>query len=200
MKRTFQYFLTFCLGTACLLIAACVPEDPPQPSEPTEVFTCADGFEVSAADEECLCAAPKVRIGDMECRELDAREFYSDMEGCLTDIGMIFYFRDDSLINNCCKRIMIEYPRANIATPLFNFAFAHITPLSNGMDSIWFSTGSEHYFVPDPSGGEFPFETQFTGVFTDENTIVGEFQWGKTFDGRGTTQVSCPETFRRRVE
>jgi len=81
------------------------------------------GFEVDTAAEECNCPEPKVRIGDMECRELDPGEFYSDMEGCLLDIGMIFSFKDDTVRNGCCRLIQMEAPSPNLSRTRYNTVF-----------------------------------------------------------------------------
>ncbi|MFT4686568.1 MAG: hypothetical protein ACJATN_000767 [Neolewinella sp.] len=121
------------------------------------------------------------------------------MEGCLTDIGMIFYFEDDSLRNGCCRAIRIEDPNPNNSRPRFNPATLWETRLENGTDSVWFAAGGMVYFVPDPTGGDVDLETRFSGKFVDDNTIVGRFEWGRVFDN-GRIRASCPATFRRRVE
>lgn len=169
------------------------------PGPDPEPFTCAFGFEVDAAAEECNCSEPKVRIGDAECRELEPGEFYSDMEGCLIDIGMIFYFEDDTIRNRCCRRIQMEAPSPTLSRTRYNPVSARITRLSDGTDSIWFTAGGGEYLVPDPTGGDVDLLTFFSGKFIDENTIVGDFQWGRPFDD-GRIRASHPGVFRRRPE
>jgi hypothetical protein len=200
MKYIVQPFFILCLAGCCLFSSGCIDDDDQGGTgTPTEPFTCAFGFDVNAADEECNCPEPKVSIGDETCRELEPEEFYSDMEGCLLDIGMIFYFEDDTVINNCCRTIQIESPRSNVSRTLYGPVSGRQTRLENGMDSIAFEAGSGKYFVPDPTGGEFDLETRFRGIFIDEFTIEGTFEWGPAFYQQ-IVVLTHPGIFRRRVE
>ncbi len=195
----FQNIFTLCLAASSILSTGCMDDDQPVPGPLVEPFTCTFGFDTNTVDETCDCPEPKVRIGDIECRELESREFYSDMNGCLTDIGMIFYFEEDTIVNGCCRNIQMEFPSSTASRPIFTPVFGRQTRLDNGMDSISFSAGGGDYFVPDPTGGEFDLETRFRGKFIDEFTIEGTFEWGPAFDPQIIIQTH-PGTFRRRQE
>jgi hypothetical protein len=121
------------------------------------------------------------------------------MEGCLLDIGMIFYFEDDTVVNGCCRSMQMESPRSNVSRTLYGPVSGRQTRLENGLDSIAFEAGSGKYFVPDPTGGEFDLETRFRGIFIDEFAIEGTFEWGPAFDQQ-IVVATHPGIFRRRAE
>jgi|AntRauTorckE5430_2_1112549.scaffolds.fasta_scaffold02706_2 hypothetical protein len=197
MNSFLKNFMVCLAAASCLFGLACVPDPPiPRPEEP-DPLVCDFGFDISAAQDTCECLAPKVRIAGIECREPNAEEFYASMEGCLVDIGIIFYYRDDSLRNNCCRRIYIERPSLTITRTQYDPGTMRHTTLPSGMDSVHM-IGTGPYFAYSPDDESRPLDMRFTGIYTDENTIEGEFQWGLVLTD--TIDFRYPGTFRRRPE
>jgi hypothetical protein len=202
MKYHFPLFSLFL--AAVLLATACVEEDPPTP-EPEPGLECPFGFDVSPDGTTCDCPAPRVNIDDRECRELNPNDFYSTMEGCLNDMGMIFYIgeirRFDTITNTEFFSIYFDIPHTQFQEPNYRPASARRYQMENGLDSIAFEVGDGEYFVPHPTPGEYDLHTRFRGRFVDDYTIAGRFDFG--FAGPQYTDsvvVSCPATFQRLPE
>lgn len=207
MKTMKYHFPLFGLFLAMVLLAtACIKdEDPPTP-EPEPGLECPTGFEVSPNGTTCDCPSPRVNIADLECRELNPNDFYSTMEGCLNDMGMIFYIgetrRYDTLTNIIFFNLYIDIPHERFVEPNYSLSSSSRRyPMENGLDSLAFEMGGA-YFVPSPNPGQSALETRFRGRFVDEYTINGRFDFGPVTFGNIDSIIvaSCPATFRRLPE
>lgn len=197
MRNYYKSLLLLLATLICFVCIACVPDPPiPNPEEP-EPLVCDFGFEVNTVQDTCECLLPKVRIAGVECRVPNPEEFYASMEGCLQDIGIIFYYRDDSLINDCCRRIHVERPSTNNSQTQYDPGTMRHTTLPNGVDSVYLR-GTSPYFTLSPDDEDRPLHMHFSGKYTNENTIEGEFRWVVTMTD--TIEFRCPGVFRRQPE
>lgn len=187
-----------------LLTMGCVDEDPPAPiPEPT--LECPLSFDVSLDGTSCDCLPPRVAIGDLKCRELNTDDFYSTMDGCLSDIGMIFYIgearRVDSISGIAYLNIYVELPYQESEAPSYWLKGARRYSIENGLDSFAFEVSNGIYDVPSPNPNQADLETRFRGRFVDDYTIEGRFDFGPAgFPDYDTVVVSCPATFQRLPE
>ena len=160
-----------------LLVWSCDPA--PVAIEEPSGFTCNQGFNTDKINETCTCPEGLARIGTIDCRALEAGEYYATMDNCVVDAGMIIKFGDslqrlsetESLF-----AIYVEKPDS-----IFSYTFANNTGrmfhLPHGRDSMVWNVGTEHYLtvVEEYSYGIAPW---FEGIVINQDTISGRFRWG----------------------
>ena len=191
--------MRYTISILILFIFACDPT--PVEIENLQSPNCNFGFIVNSDNETCSCPEGFVSIGTQECRMLEAGEYYSFMDNCVVDLGMIIRFDDSSLEKQSetisFMTVYYEKPDTLIDYPDFGLNTALIIRLPDGRDSISFDIGIKAYRKPDPVT-TFGIAPWFEGIVVNRDTIKGRFRWGARGSGYpAMEEFDCPAMFTR---
>ncbi len=167
------------------LASSCEPDIIEPPIPPPPPLSCSNGYEPNDTEDSCICPGLKVELFGVECYDIPPGAFYSDMEGCYFQSGMICEVEydtsrliDDSGIYRLGCRVASLNPNVDVyqSFPVNSFLYER----NNGqLDSI-------RIMIEDPftySAFQHPdllgvAATEFRGIWSSADTIEGYFIFG----------------------
>lgn len=183
-----RYFLPILLFILAVisLATSCEPEiiEPPLPPPPP--FSCDNGYEPNATQDSCVCPSPKVEIFGIQCYDIPPRTFYSDMEGCYLEAGIIYELEYDTShylsILNAFELNDVRYvrPSSSVAYRTSPVNRAFLFHRNSNWDSLRLIINAFPYYYssfqhPDLMG---PGVMEFRGIWIHSDTIEGHFLFG----------------------
>lgn len=167
------------------LASSCEPDIIEPPIPPPPPFSCANGYEPNAAEDDCLCPSPRVELYGIECYEIPSGAFYSELAGCYMDAGAIYELEyDTSRFIESENAFRIDDARYAIPNPdLEGYRSNPANAFLYERDGRW---DSLRIVVEDPfSYAAFQHPdllgiaaTEFNGIWRHPDTIDGYFIFG----------------------
>lgn len=165
---------------------------------------CPYGFDFVAANGGCDCPEDKINIADSECVTLQEGEYYSTMDNCLIDVGMII--KIDSSRARFVENWGMSYDLKLLSLQpfnsdrIYNVRQLYAIVQEGEVDSIRFDASQDGYRLGSAQGyeeGNFR-TTVFTGRMVHPDTIVGQFLFANPEAPlQDPNATACPAIFAR---